>query len=70
MAKLVPPERHGQCDVDWECIAKEHMLNEQLHPAVGQVPAPDVLKQDLATNALDQGIYTYRERQLQSTIRI
>lgn len=48
-ARLLPPEKRGQCGVDWDSCPKECMLGEQLHLTVGQVAAPELLKQDLNT---------------------
>lgn len=48
-ARFVSPEKRGQCGVDLDCCSKECMLGRQFRHAVGQDPAPEMLKQDLNT---------------------
>lgn len=45
--KLVPFEKWGQCWADWDCCPYKLTLDKQMCPAIGQVPAPEMLRQNL-----------------------
>lgn len=45
--KHILSEKWRQHVADWDCCPFEHTLKKWMHPAVGQVPAPEMLRQDL-----------------------
>lgn len=47
MLRLVLPEKWSQRGADWDYCPTKCMLDKQLHPTIGQVLAPDILKQGL-----------------------